>query len=177
MNLTDYTTQFGDELRLCPKPPAELSEGDASFLSAIGLPHSAPGYLGFTIDRGIESVVAQGWPTAIEGTHLYMIGHEGAGDPVVIDATTGQLLVLDHEQGFVKRSFLNSTLPQLASTLAAVSRVMDSDYKFDDEATYIALLREIADIDFAATLADGFWPSELAMMLGDTIEPQWNKEG
>jgi hypothetical protein len=177
MNPTEYTTQFGDELRLCPNPPAELSEADSTFLSTIGLPHSAPGYLGFTIDRGIGSVAEQGWPTAIDGTHWYMIGHEGAGDPVVIDATTGHLLVLDHEQGFVKRSFLNSTLPQLASTLAVVSRVMRSDYKFDDEATYTALLREIAGIDFAATLADGFWPSELAMMLGDTIEPQWNEEG
>jgi len=175
MNVTEYTSQFGDTLRLCSNPPSSLLEADSAFLSTIGLPHSAPGYLGFTIDRGIEPVSAQGWPTAVDGKNWFIIGHGGAGDPVVLDAPSGRILVLDHEQGFVERELLNSSLPQLASTLVAVSKVMRSDYEFDDESTYVALLREIAEIDFASTLKGGFWPSELAMMLGDTIEPQWNR--
>lgn len=175
MDVAEYTSQFGDGLSRCSCPPENLQEADSTFLSTIGLPHSAPGYLGFTIDRGIEPFSKQGLPTLVDAENWFIIGHGGAGDPVVLDARSGRILVLDHEQGFAQLDLLNSSLSQLAATLTAVSKVMRSDYEFDDEPTYTALLREIAQIDLAATLEGGFWPSELAMMLGDTIEPQWNQ--
>lgn len=170
----NYSNRFGSTLRRCLSPPQELSKEDASFLKTIGLPDSAPGCLGFTINREIQSVRDKGWSKREDSALWFVIGHEGAGDPVVIDAPSGKIFVLDHENEMQRRALLNSSLLQLASTLLAVSNVMQTDHELDDDAVYSELFQELVTIDFDATLDFGFWPNELAMMLGDTIEPQWS---
>jgi hypothetical protein len=48
-----------------------------------------------------------------------MIGSDGAGNPICVEQGTGHVILLDHENNFVTRQFVNSSVRQLAECLLA----------------------------------------------------------
>ena len=48
-----------------------------------------------------------------------VIGSDGAGNPICVDRDSGAVVLLDHEDGFRTRQFVNGTVAQLAESLLA----------------------------------------------------------
>jgi hypothetical protein len=48
-----------------------------------------------------------------------MIGADGAGNPICLEQSTGTVVLLDHEDHFRTRQFVNSSVRQLAECLLA----------------------------------------------------------
>lgn len=104
-----------------PSFPAEA----ARFLVEAGLPRSCAPFLSF-------EAVAGGPPSLVEyyGAHrfrppdtprlaqFYVIGSDGAGNPLCVDsARGGEVVMLDHEDGFHTRAFVASSVGTLAHAL------------------------------------------------------------
>jgi hypothetical protein len=56
-----------------------------------------------------------------------MIGSDGAGNPICVEQGTGAVVLLDHEDWFRTRQFVNSSVRQLAECLLAYMGDQDPD--------------------------------------------------
>jgi hypothetical protein len=83
-----------------------------------------------------------------------MIGSDGAGNPICIEAGSGQIWLLDHEDRFQTRTFVNSSVSQLAECLLAYMG------ETDPESFKAALDR----IDPSALEHAAFWSYELLQL-------------
>jgi SUKH-4 immunity protein len=100
------------------------SASDAEFLSKCGLPESAAPFLAFEGDRikweneyfGIAKLIEK-YPFLDENyEHYIYIGHDGCGDPIVINLKNNAVEALNHDNDFEPR-FMNSSVFQLAQFL------------------------------------------------------------
>jgi hypothetical protein len=81
-----------------------------------------------------------------------MIGSDGSGNPMCFEHETGAVVLLDHENEFRSRQFVNSSVGQLAECLLAYMGEREPEL----------FTRAVQGID-AAALADGsFWWYEAA---------------
>jgi hypothetical protein len=88
------------------------------------------------------------------------IGSDGAGNPICIEQGTGSVVLLDHEDRFRTRQFVNSGVRQLAECLLAFLGEQDPE-------RFRAAVRAI---DPAALAEGSFWQHEAAG-LGTKAEP------
>ena len=85
-----------------------------------------------------------------------MIGSDGAGNPICVEVESGAVWLLDHEDRFRTRQFVNSGVRQLAECLLA--------YFGEDKPTRFR--RAAREVDPAALSAGAFW-WDAANMIGD----------
>ena len=129
-------------------------------LAESGLPGAAAPCLSFrdaaTMPR-IWEVFAPGQWKEQEKSHLLgyrMLGSDGAGNPICVDEKTGEVWLLDHEDWFRTRQFVNSSVAKLAECLLL--------YLGQRDAT--ELTDAVQAID-ARALAEGcFWFHEIACL-------------
>jgi hypothetical protein len=81
-----------------------------------------------------------------------MIGSDGAGNPVCIERDTGAVVLLDHEDRFHSRQFVNSSVRQLAECLMAYMGEKDAE----------RFRGAVRGIDLAAMAERSFWWHEAA---------------
>ena len=86
-----------------------------------------------------------------------MIGSDGAGNPICLESTTGAVVLLDHEDWFRTRQFVNSNVHQLAECLLAYMGEHDPD-------RFRSALRRV---DPAALAEKSFWWHEAACLNED----------
>jgi SUKH-4 immunity protein len=83
-----------------------------------------------------------------------MIGSDGAGNPICIEQGAGAVVLLDHEDWFRSRQFVNSSVRQLAECLLA--------YMGEQDLEQFKLA--VALIDPAALGEKAFWWHEAAFL-------------
>jgi hypothetical protein len=81
-----------------------------------------------------------------------MIGSDGAGNPLCVEEPTGAVWLLDHEDRFRTRQFVNSGVPQLAECLLAYLGERDAG----------RFRQAVAEIDAPAIAECTFWWHEAA---------------
>ena len=81
-----------------------------------------------------------------------MIGSDGAGNPICLDMNTGEIVLLDHEDWFHTKMFVNSSVQQLAECLLAYNCENDRD----------RFLGFVAKVDPRAIQEHSFWWHESA---------------
>lgn len=161
--------EVADDLMLVTAPSAILDNrafpsNAARFLFDVGLPGSCAPYLSFDdVARGPLSLVSQ------YGTHqfssadasrlaqFFVIGSDGAGNPLCVDASRdGEVVMLDHEDGFRTRTFVASSVVTLAEALLLVQTKPHSEF--------VARLRSF---DPRAAEDRAFLPVEVGMLSED----------
>ena len=97
---------------------------------------------------------ASGWsPADCERLAAYrMVGSDGAGNPVCVEQGAGEVVLLDHEDGFRTRQFVNSSVSQLAECLLAFMGERDPE----------RFRSAVRAIDPAALAERSFWWQEAA---------------
>jgi hypothetical protein len=117
------------------------------------LPASAAPCLTFNnlrdMPRVEEVFLLEGLPRAVFARMrpYRMIGSDGAGNPICIEQATREIWLLDHEDWFETKQYMNSSIPQLAESLLAYAGQ-------DDSAKFVAAL--IA-LDARAMVEGAFW--------------------
>jgi hypothetical protein len=100
-----------------------LNASDAEWLTRVGLPRSAAPFLDFGSKHEINlPTVAELWGME-DGSRYRAIGSNGSGDPIAIDTATGEIVYLNHDNGF-ERVFINSSVTKLAEALCAYQRLI-----------------------------------------------------
>jgi len=177
MKATDFISRWaaqvvphepiGHELRLVTAPRALLEdqafpESAARFLVEAGLPRSCAPFLSFDdVARGPLSLVAR------YGAHqfppedsarlapFYVLGSDSAGNPLCLDsAHSGEIVMLDHEDGFRTRTFVASSVALLAEALLILHTVPHEDF-----------VEHLRSCDPPAADKSAFLPIEGAMLI------------
>jgi hypothetical protein len=133
--------EVADDLLLVTAPRAifdnhSFPSNAARFLVDVGLPGSCAPYLSFNdVARGPLSLVVHYGPhqfSAADAARLsqfYVIGSDGAGNPLCVDTSlTGEVVMLDHEDGFRTRTFVASSVMTLAEALLLVQTIPHSEF-------------------------------------------------
>ena len=134
-----------------------LSEKDKEFLLEAGLPRDASPFLSFQA-YSLKDISRRKEVFGIDES-FFPIGHNGSGDPIVIDTKSGEVLYFNHDY-HMKKVFINSSLRQFAETLCVQQENRTSN-------TLNKCLEEISHIDAPAVAEDTMWYSEIQMELGD----------
>jgi hypothetical protein len=96
------------------------------FLIDAGLPRSAAPFLTFDdVAQGLRRIwetwgIPDDWGADDRKrlSRYFVIGSDSSGNPICIDALDGgQVVLLDHDDSFSTRQFVNSGIPQLAEFL------------------------------------------------------------
>jgi hypothetical protein len=152
-----------------------LPPEQSHWLTAVGLPSSAAPCLDFGVDseRHLPTVgeFFGGAPGVPVGERYHVIGTNGSGDPVAIDrAANGAIVYLNHDKRY-ERVFINSSVRQLATSLAAFAKMIAAAQQANGSRAYIdrnvppalveSLHDEISSADAAALERGTMWASEL----------------
>jgi hypothetical protein len=86
-----------------------------------------------------------------------MIGSDGADNPLCVEDDTGAVWLLDHEDGFRSREFVNSGIPQLAECMLA--------YLGEDNPERFR--KAVRSIDPPAMVEGSFWSCEALGLEGN----------
>lgn len=86
-----------------------------------------------------------------------MIGSDGAGNPICIENGTGAVVLLDHEDRFRTRQFVNSSVRHLAECLLAYMGEHDPE----------RFRTAVTAVDPAALIERSFWWHEVAGLAAD----------
>lgn len=133
MNGIKFKQQF---LKLLPEVPKELEAGlklgefsefyaevleteklneiDIKFLIEGGLPCEAAPFLNFKAYSSSE--IAELRSDYNINNNFFPLGHDGSGNPIVIDKTSKEIIYLDHDNN-MNKVLINSTLPLFAQSL------------------------------------------------------------
>jgi hypothetical protein len=159
--------QVADRLCLVTAPSEIVGEASfpsdaASFLIDSGLPRRCAPFLSF-------DAVARGPLPLVEyyGLHqfhsadssrlasFYVIGSDGAGNPLCLDCSrNGEIVVLDHEDGFRTRTFVAGSVAALAQALLILHTAPHSEF-----------VERLRTCDLQAADPSAFLPSEVEMMI------------
>jgi len=130
--------------------------GPAEFLRAgkIVLPLSAGPFLDFKEAQEMPYIFdvygrASDWPASTRKrlTNYWMLGSDGCGNPICMSARNGAIWMLDHEDHFKTRQFVNSSVALLAECLLAYMGENDP----------AALLASVHHLDRPAAKKGTFW--------------------
>jgi hypothetical protein len=156
-----------DDLKLVTAPRKLLAASSfpsdaARFLVEAGLPRSCAPFLSFeAVGRG-PLPLAQHYgvhqfkpPDLSRLSSLHVIGSDGAGNPLCLDsARGGEIVMLDHEDGFHTRIFVASSVFALAEALLLVHTVPHKDF-----------VEHLRSCDPAAADESAFLPGEVATLI------------
>ena len=159
--------EIADDLLLVSAPrgildtlsfPAEA----ARFLVEAGLPGSCAPFLSFeAIASGPPSLVQHYGahqfrpPDASRLASFYVIGSDGAGNPLCVDsARDGEVVMLDHEDGFHTRTFVASNVAILAHALLILYTVPHNEFA-----------EHLRRFDPKAADESAFLPAEVGMLI------------
>ena len=155
-----------DDLRLLTAPRAILSdpifpEASARFLVEAGLPRSCAPFLSFdAVARGplplvqLYGVHQFSQPDASRLAAFYVLGSDGAGNPLCLDAARGgEVVMLDHEDRFRTRTFVASSVATLAEALLIVETFPLADF-----------VQHLRSCDPPAAEPSAFLPTEVSML-------------
>ena len=159
--------EIADDLLLVSAPHEILSDPSfpvaaARFLVDAGLPGSCAPFLSFElVANGPQSLVQYYGlhqfhpPDVLRLASLYVIGSDGAGNPLCLDsARDGEIVMLDHEDGFRTRTFVASSVATLAQALLLL-------YTFP----HAEFAEHLRAFDPRAADVSAFLPTEVAMMI------------
>ena len=129
---------------------AVLSEDDLALLTNVGLPREAAPFLSFRSGSGLLATLRLTETGARRLAGLIQLGSDGAGNPICLDGTSGQVVLVDHDAD-LDIVFMNSSPMQLAESLLA----------YQTERHGRAAVATLAEIDPAALNEGSFWTAEL----------------
>ena len=174
----DFSARWGndaDSLIRFPKESVErlaLSDEDKEFLVQAGLPEDAAPFLGFQVPTtGELRTVAEDWGQPAEFRCYRTLGSDGSGNPIAIDEShQGEVVCLDHENGFA-RVLMNKSIRQLAESLLAYRKTVKDTQAESGEDAFLdgktsaaardELRQALTGIDPAAMKPGCFWHGEL----------------
>jgi SUKH-4 immunity protein len=155
-----------DDLRLITAPRTILSdstfpEAAARFLVEAGLPRSCAPFLTFdAVARGplplVQFYGAHQFrpPDVSRLATFYVLGSDGVGNPLCLDsARGGEVVMLDHEDGFRTRTFVSSSVATLAEALLIVESFPYTDF-----------VQHLHSCDPPAANKAAFLPAQVAML-------------
>ena len=177
--MNEYWSDFDDaKVVLFPESALTgilLSQDERSFLSSIGLPDSAAPFLSFECPVGQLVSVSDQWRQGNEFRKYKVIGANGSGDPIALDASCGNVVYLNHDDNFTK-VFINTLPSKLAASLKAFGVVVADSLKENGEDAYLdnnipihvqeRFKKEMKAIDFAALQPGSFWHEQVESMAG-----------
>ncbi|MET4108814.1 SUKH-4 family immunity protein [Hymenobacter sp. UYP22] len=158
-------------------PDADLSSSTRQFLEEAGLPIDAAPFLSFANQDDPPYLISTQYDFLPASFERYVcIGSDGAGNPIVIDSLTQQILLLDHENEFAIQ-YMNSTIWQLAEalivycefgkqTVALNGKDAFIDANFSDE-LFTDLRQKLFTIDSVAINDNSFWVGEMQNLLAN----------
>lgn len=155
-----------------------LPPEESHWLTAVGLPNWAAPSLDF--GEGYERQLPTVGDFLREARHVpageryRVIGGNGSGDPVAIDlAANGAIVYLNHDKRF-ERVFINSSVRQLATSLAAFAKMIATGRLANGQRAYIdrnvppdlvgSLRDEISSADAAALERGTMWTTEIDLL-------------
>lgn len=94
----------------------ELRDRDRSLLTKAGLPESAAPFLSFGPQPGLLGALRDSGDPPPDTDGYVEIGLNGSGDPICLEASTGEVWYLNHDDGF-RAVFINSSVEQLTEFL------------------------------------------------------------
>jgi hypothetical protein len=168
----------GEDLRTFDPAAAAglgLPPEESDWLTRVGLPRSAAPGLDFGVDseRDLPTVAEffGGAPGVPVGDRFRVIGTNGSGDPVAIDCLeSGAIVYLNHDKRY-ERVFINSSVRQLATSLAAFATMIAAARQANGPRAYIdrnvppalvtVLRDEVSSADAAALEGGAMWASEI----------------
>ena len=115
--------------------PAALDDDSRSLLEQCGLPRDAGPFLSFEdtarMPRVYEVFSPGTWtkPEIVRLGEYRMLGSDGAGNALCLHERSGEVWLLDHEDHFRTRQFMNSSVARLAECLLAYMAERDG-HKF-----------------------------------------------
>lgn len=158
--------------------PLALSADDKAFLVQAGLPEDAAPFLSFGMKRsGQLATLCEVYRQPDSFRRYRLMGSDSVGNPIALDeGSTGEVVVLDHENRFAPMP-MNSSVRQLAESLLAYRKlVADTQAEFGPDAfldgkTSAAgraeLRRTLETIDAAAMRPGCFWYGEVEALDGN----------
>jgi hypothetical protein len=143
---------------------------DKVFLMEAGLPEAAAPFLGFEVSESLPTL-AEAYRQPSEFAIYRLIGSDGSGNPIALDENhDGEVVYLDHENGFA-RVLINRSVRQLCASLLAYRKLVRvTQMRFGQDAFLDGkaspsdrkeLRRELMRIDEAAIQPGCFWHDEL----------------
>lgn len=155
-----------DEFKLVTAPPSILNipffpADAAQFLINVGLPGSCAPFLSFEeVARGPLSLVAYYGAHQFEPADaarlalFYVLGLDSGGNPLCLDVErSGEIVMLDHEDGFRTRTYVASGVAALAEALLVLHTLPQADF--------VSRLRAI---DPHAAETSAYLPAEVGML-------------
>ena len=97
-----------------------LSKETTDFLKIAGLPYSASPFLSFTKDTPTNGIDTLSKVYGLDNQYdkFIMIGSDGSGNPIVIDISKSEnIVLLDHESEFCIIELINSSINNLGACL------------------------------------------------------------
>ena len=152
--------------------PLALSADDKAFLVQAGLPEDAAPFLSFQVrGTGQLATLSDVYRQPDSFRRYRLIGSDSVGNPIALDeGSSGEVVVLDHENRFA-RVPMNSSVRQLAESLLAYRTLVASTQAefgpdaFLDGKTSAASRAELREslktIDGAAMRPGCFWYGEV----------------
>jgi hypothetical protein len=155
-----------------------FQESTLATLSTIGLPFQAAPFLSFNqAISDFQPFDAYFQPGDPKRKHFIIVGADGAGNPLVLDTNAqDQVLLLDHDNDFVKLPVAPSLLILLACLVAygrfvdelLTSRGKGSYLKGNfTDAQFVSLREALRAVDNQIVELRGFWHDELAGLLAN----------
>jgi hypothetical protein len=159
-------SRLPDDERLVTAPPESLGAGANArlpddtrrFLAEAGLPASCAPCLTFDeVGRGLPGIADVFSPGRWSGEerarveHYRMIGSDGAGNPLCVDARDGRVFLVDHEDHFRTTQFMNTSVAHLAECLLAFHTAAPADRR-----------QALRRVDALAVDDGAFWSYETA---------------
>ena len=176
MSPDEFAEAWGDDPdQLATFPLSLLNQyplrfADKHFLTAAGLPSSAPPYLSFGPEYAGFNIAP-----AKQAEDNFQIGQNGSGDPVAV-TPDGEIRDLNHDAGFAPR-YINRDLPTLAQALLLYRRLIEDTIQAAGPDAFLdgvvpmhlreAWMASLGAFDPRALEAGSFWAEEVTTWVSD----------
>lgn len=150
----------------------ELRDGDRSLLTQAGLPDSAAPFLSFGPQSGLLGALRDSGDPPPNTDGYVEIGFNGSGDPICLEASTGSVWYLNHDDGF-RAVFVNSSVEQLTEFLLLFRALVEAAVSERGHGAYLdgdipsAVLHQAATsmraADSTALQPGSMWSDELGL--------------
>lgn len=125
-----------------------VSDADQRLLAECGLPVDASPFLSFGLSSDRVLMPLDEFPDSVA------IGHNGCGDMICIDQSSGGAVVYYNHDNHMQRVFMNSSLVQFAECLYLFANFMQTK----DANTFT---QQLGRVDPPALATGAFWANEV----------------
>ncbi len=148
-----------------------INDDDKQFLMQCGLPSSAAPYLEFQTAEDECPTVTDAYEALPKFARYRILGGNAEGNPIAVDEQQrGEIVILEQEENF-RRTFMNSSVRQLAESLLAYRNMVRAAVEANGENAFFfnqipataldTLKQELTRIDASAVAPRTFWTQEL----------------